>query len=352
MDQLFNTLKAFQDRDVNANGKKDEIALIDVSAEQFDRGFSGYFGISNGSLVYAQGGKALSQWYHPRAKDYVVWCKRLYDAGLLKLSFENNEFPQNIVGFYFQRPEWTYDPLVIVPPGEPKAYYAPLMIQAFPDTPALMNASPPAGSYPSGATYSIPASSKNVEKVVKMMDYFLTQEYLNLGWFGIEGYTFNTKPDGSRERIMPNQNNVGIDMHLTSGGDFAPFTGWAGIFPYTNMGDLSYNLQLMIEMGRNMGYPEGYTLRRDFLVDFWENNRWPYYLDIDQLNVVLAFPTAAELQRMSQFEDLGTYSAELMTSLIIGDKSLDNWNSYMADLKRLGLDELLAIYQARMDRAK
>jgi hypothetical protein len=34
----------------------------------------------------------------------------------------------------------------------------------------------------------------------------------------------------------------------------------------------------------------------------------------------------------------------------MGEKSLDNWNTYLADLKRLGLDELISIYQARLDR--
>jgi hypothetical protein len=59
----------------------------------------------------------------------------------------------------------------------------------------------------------------------------------------------------------------------------------------------------------------------------------------------------AEADRVAQIlPDLNTYCSELMTSLIMGEKSLANWNSYMADLKRLGLDDLMSIYQARMDR--
>jgi hypothetical protein len=34
----------------------------------------------------------------------------------------------------------------------------------------------------------------------------------------------------------------------------------------------------------------------------------------------------------------------------MGTRSLNNWNSYIADLKRLGLDELIAINQAQYDR--
>lgn len=34
-----------------------------------------------------------------------------------------------------------------------------------------------------------------------------------------------------------------------------------------------------------------------------------------------------------------------------GEKSLDDWDSYMKDLQELGLDELISIQQARCDRA-
>jgi hypothetical protein len=34
----------------------------------------------------------------------------------------------------------------------------------------------------------------------------------------------------------------------------------------------------------------------------------------------------------------------------MGEKSLGNWDSYIADLKRLGLDEYVGIHQARIDR--
>ena len=35
----------------------------------------------------------------------------------------------------------------------------------------------------------------------------------------------------------------------------------------------------------------------------------------------------------------------------MGEKSLDDWDSYIQDLKDLGLDDLIAVQQARVDRA-
>ena len=47
-----------------------------------------------------------------------------------------------------------------------------------------------------------------------------------------------------------------------------------------------------------------------------------------------------------------TYSEELLTKLILGQQSMDDWDTYMADLERLGLDQLIEINQARYDRAQ
>ncbi len=67
---------------------------------------------------------------------------------------------------------------------------------------------------------------------------------------------------------------------------------------------------------------------------------------------VLAIPTVEEINKANEIStDLETYSKELLTKLIMGEKSLDDWDSYIQDLKDLGLDDLIAVQQARVDRA-
>ena len=66
----------------------------------------------------------------------------------------------------------------------------------------------------------------------------------------------------------------------------------------------------------------------------------------------LAIPTVEEINKANEIStDLETYSKELLTKLIMGEKSLDDWDSYIQDLKDLGLDDLIAVQQARVDRA-
>ena len=65
----------------------------------------------------------------------------------------------------------------------------------------------------------------------------------------------------------------------------------------------------------------------------------------------LALPTAEQLERKSELKtDLETYSKELSTQLILGQASLDDWDSYMAELKDLGLDEILEIENDQLAR--
>ena len=62
--------------------------------------------------------------------------------------------------------------------------------------------------------------------------------------------------------------------------------------------------------------------------------------------------TVEEINKANEIStDLETYSKELLTKLIMGEKSLDDWDSYIQDLKDLGLDDLIAVQQARVDRA-
>jgi hypothetical protein len=335
------------------NALKDEIALINIANEQFARAFSGYFGIGAGNVAYIVGDRVYSGWYSDRVRDYITYLQRLYRAGLLKITTDGSENPSNKVAFFgtYFSDTWT-DPQVIVPAGRPKAYFAPLVIQAHPATPAMVYEQPGLTQYLQSGMYVIPAASKNVEKMVKLIDYFHTPEYTNLGEWGIEGYSYNVNPDGTRTRIQINSSNVGLDQNLTVTGDALPFAAWQTPFPRMRRGDRQDLFQAMIDAGRSQGYSEGFTVKNDQIRNFYEN-KWPTFTAESNIGGITSFPTVAEADRVAALRtDLNTYSAELMTALIMGEKSLDNWNTYMADFRRLGLDEMLAIYQAQLNRMK
>ena len=69
------------------------------------------------------------------------------------------------------------------------------------------------------------------------------------------------------------------------------------------------------------------------------------------MTLQLALATDEELENINTYStSVGTYSKELLTNLILGRESMDNWDSYIAKLKELGLDKLIEVYQAQHDR--
>lgn len=70
------------------------------------------------------------------------------------------------------------------------------------------------------------------------------------------------------------------------------------------------------------------------------------------MSVDMAVATVEEIDEVNEFNtDLETRSEEIMTNLVMGTYSLDDWDTYINDLKLLGLDRLIEIYQNPYDRA-
>jgi hypothetical protein len=354
LDEFYNTLLAFRERDANGNGIKDEVANIPING--IGLGIPQWFGLGLDSLVGPLDGKAVSPWYQSHIRDYFTFMNKLYKAGLINVgdsggSNVTNVRIENRSAFFgdYMANTWV-PPAVITPPGAPKAYYLPIVIQAYSDTqPRVVNEGGVIQWLGSGM-YSIPARSRNVEKVVEMIDYFFTQEYRDMNEYGILGYTYTIDANGGVARINVNSNNVGVDQQLYFQTLPALYSGASGIFPRMRYYDIIPGMRnQMVKTGQGLGYPNGYIESYEMIEKAWAGT-WP---TIPITDGVLAFPTNAESDRMNEIlPDLGTYVSELITALIIGEKSLSGWDGYIADLKRLGLDEYIAIYQARLDRVK
>ena len=52
----------------------------------------------------------------------------------------------------------------------------------------------------------------------------------------------------------------------------------------------------------------------------------------------------------SRYTDINTLVQEFTSKVIIGEESLDNWDSFVANIKSMGIDEIVATYQAAYDR--
>jgi ABC-type glycerol-3-phosphate transport system substrate-binding protein len=344
-DEFYNTFRTFRERDVNGIGTADEVISIDIT--NFFNGIAQWYGI--GSDIYDNyvaniNGRVVSPWYNPNIQEYFRFMNRLYGAGYIRTGGDSADSMNNKIGYEHR---WLSarggERNIIVPPGAKAAYWAPIQIEAIPGTrPLLWEAG--GLSVGNDAPAFIPAAAKNVDKAVSLIDWFVSDDYYNLIEFGIEGYSYTRGSDGLLARLPAGGNLPAVDARMF------PAIWVHGVFPWFQKRDHLPGLIQVRDEGKELGYPDGFTLKLDFADDYATRRIYPL---MDYQGAVLALPTEQEVDRLAELlPDLETYHSELSTGLVMGEKSLSNWNTYIADLKRLGLDEVIAIHQARLDRAK
>jgi hypothetical protein len=342
IDEFYNTVVAFRDKDVNKNGQRDEV--ISASIDNFFTGIAQWYGLG-AELITASDGKAVSPWYQPHVRDYLTFMNKLYTAGLLNVNGESTDMAGNKIGYVQQYIAFNTENNIQTPAGSPRPYFAHFILQAAADTqPVIWETGGIQVDF--NEFYFVPSGSKNVDKAVHLIDWFVTLEYKLLEMYGILNYTYETDAAGNLTRLLAPKDgtaSVGVDNKIN--GNFM----WRGILPWNIDMDRRNETMGAVNNGKNLGYPNGFTLKLDF-ADQFAAKKWPLIQTIDY---VASYATIQEAQRTGELRpDLNTYSSELLSSIIMGEKSLSNWDSYMADLKRLGLDELISIAQARLDRAR
>lgn len=52
----------------------------------------------------------------------------------------------------------------------------------------------------------------------------------------------------------------------------------------------------------------------------------------------------------SKFNEINTYADEMYSKFIMGQESLDNFDKYVENLKKMGLDDVIAIQESALER--
>jgi ABC-type glycerol-3-phosphate transport system substrate-binding protein len=330
-DEFYNALKTFQDEDVNNSGAKDEV--IKASLDGYDGDINQWFGLGANMTFYDKASdKVTSPWYQATMKDYIAYMKKLNDAGLLEIG--GQESKKNIENKLAATSDYTvetwYEPVIALPADAKPAVFAPVgPVTAVPGVDPLIRAQ--ATHQVSNYRFAV-TKDANQEAIAKLFDYLASPEYVELTEWGIEGVTFDLK-DGVYTKTTETDDGRTMQNSRTAMWVF-------GILPRF---ELSVDRELELKQLIDLGFKE----KADFqLMSF----TYPH-LTMSDSNSVFATPTVDEIQKMNRITtDLETYTKELLTKLILGQKSLEEWDSYLSDLKRLGLDEKIAIDQERYDR--
>ena len=341
LDDLYDTLIDFRKKDVNQNGEEDEV--IRIAFQRFDTDIAQWFGLGTGiTFINSQDdNKVTSPWYQENVQDYIQFMQKLYADGLLVMEDSQTAdymMENRVAGVSTWGTEMWLEPSITIPEGAEYPWYAPFRLEAIEDQAPLFRRQ---NEYnPGNGAWVVPANSTKQEAIAKIIDWLVSDEGILLTENGIEGVSYEVV-DGQKNNIfdstLENPDAVGAALWTSS------------IFPWFELNkDISGEMKNTIAFAEENGVKNNKEAKFNYTLSMVEDADHMVFHDM----TALAVPTIEEADRIAEIEsDLNTYSEELLTKLITGKSSLDDWDMYISDLQELGLDELIEINQARYDRA-
>jgi putative aldouronate transport system substrate-binding protein len=326
--ELANVLKAFKTRDPNGNGIADEIPwyIIYNSATEPNYGITSLHGAWTEWMV--DNGKAFHAAITDQYRQGVEWAIDLYKAGVFPAEFftmASDQFYATGADTTIQRfgfiGDWIVDATIgqnskdfiaIPPPAAPNGtrYAAPL------------------NEGVRGVEFMITTKCKNPEVVARWVDQFYTPDATFQKTFGAFGDTTRKEADGTYVELPLSEtssmyNSIGgLDARkwIAGSGDCGPGYWPTGL--KTRSDDPKINLDpIYIPYLDPRATPEGMV-----------------GLTTDEATELAALNVPIKSYIITSFSDWLTSG------------SISNWDGYVAQLKAMGIDRLVAIWQAQYDR--
>ncbi len=352
VEEWINALRAFRDNDMNGNGAKDEMLLFDNYSYSFFTGVAQWFGLVPDIVaVDPNNDKVTSPWYQEGVKDYFKLMRELakegiFDVGMVGATEEavNQRIAENKVSALrsYAIASWFEDLIkdaknpdyAILPPLQAKEGVKPLMLTDAADL-----------SY---NKWAITENCKDVEGVIKLIDYAFSDEYSRVAGAGIEGVDYKISKDektGEDKIELINQNLTPKETYQANKGGMGVFMG--NVLPsFQGRGESTCTAQKLVEAFPNERGRRG-ELRRLAIIEYRPFVTSPFS------SSMYAIASPIELNILNKYSTaLKSYSEELSMNLILGNESLDNWDAHIKKLQELGLDKIIEVNQARYARYK
>lgn len=294
--------------------------------------FMGGFGISPD--FYIDNGTVHYGYYEPAFKDFLIRMNKWYNEGLLDKNFAvsdgnqmNSDVLNNLAGAIFGAGGGTMGTFLNAKAGTGEKF--DLTATKFPALKKGERAefgnkqwqySPVNGA-------AITAKAKNPALAARFLDYSYSEEGKMLNNFGIEGVSYNMIDGYPTFSEVITKNPDGLSMAQS----IPLYARSANEGPFVQ--DVKYIEQY-------------YTLdaQKDALVKWSDNN------DLDHRMPQITL-TREEASRNSKImSDVQNYCSENTVKFILGTKSIDELDSFYAELKNIGIEEAIKIQQDAYDR--
>jgi putative aldouronate transport system substrate-binding protein len=341
IDDWYKVLVAFKKNDPNRNGKNDEIPWCNPGLEgQTVWGHVwGLMMLRSEGWSVNKSGKVELDWIKPEAREMFTWLNKCFREGLLDPEFlsmdtnaHNAKFSRNLIGGY-SRFANTVDSRAVLARkgGDPKAVYMGCPVPTAPD--GRQGAMDSYGPADAGGGAAITSACKNPDVAFRFCDWLWgSPQGTTLLWFGIEGthYTRNARGEPAYGDFLlknPDGYNSTTALQAIGGHEFFPSI-------------------------RSIKGPWGAWAKAQ-LASLSETNR--VSAETMAPFIVTKFPplpsTPKESEELSRYwNDINTFYSEQAVGFITGNIGLAKWDDFVARIKDMGLDKVIAIKQRQYER--
>lgn len=336
IDEWYQVLKAFKNMDPNGNGINDEIPF-DASSAGLAY-FEGGFGFSSNIYIDPDTGKvnhgAVTQQY----KNYLEEMNKWYSEGLIVNVFDESGnhvkatvADENIAGDIAG--SWK---------GLANAWEKSLpLIQEKNPSAALAAAPYPIADngvmYINNANFSsiqretqlISTNCKSPEAVAAIIDYMYSEEGSELMLWGEEGVTF--EKDANGVRTLTEFGNAQVELpDGTKPQNYKMYGNMSTGFPTFGMFEIDL-------ASRKQEYVDA--------CEIWSSGDF-------SLNYPKAVTLSAEeLEKVSDGNtEISDYIFEMRWKFITGQEPISNFDAYLSNLERMGINDMIAVYQNAYDQ--
>ncbi|MFC4778700.1 ABC transporter substrate-binding protein [Paenibacillus sp. GCM10023252] len=330
VDEWYQVLKAFKEKDPNGNGKPDEIPFHPDNGWWLKESsfLLGAWGV--GYNWYHEDGKVKYGALEPGFKEYVTTLNKWYKEGLMDKEFATTDlqlFDAKMTGDRMGSSillagggVGKYNQLMAEKNKNYKLVGTPLPVLNKGDKPLFGQKD---NNY-AGMGTGITTANKNPIETVKYLDYRYSDEGRLLLIFGIEGESYdmiNGYPTYN-EQITKNPDGLPMSHALAQYSVGLP-----------TLTDIRFN--------------EQYSWKTQELKDSIANWSAP----TNERRMPPVTPSPEESQKLSSImNDVTTYRDEMVIKFVMGAEPLDNYDRFVEQLKSMGIEEAVGIYQKALDR--
>lgn len=178
------------------------------------------------------------------------------------------------------------------------------------------------------ANFVLTSENENPEASVRWMDYFYSDEGAKLYYMGVEGETFEEK-DGEivyMDHILKPEDDITFEQALAK--------------QLTWLGSINGIIKADFFQGGESA-PQSMEAA-EIIEPYVPEEIWPRFTFTEDENKILE----------STGQDVANYVEEMRDKFITGDVNLSEWDDYVATIEKMGLEEIMEVYQEGYDRYK